>query len=163
MWITIKIMRCHAFLGVFLEWNTFFSAYFILWSLWPSDIVLISFVGSAKLQLTILRVSKVLWLIMVLLTSWVSFLYLRPGYREIISHKRHESAFSGEDAWFGFLFLHGTYDRPARKPVRKWKGFVYGSGLAGQCLLQTVPARYIGIIELNVSVEDEVHSLMMDG
>lgn len=33
-----------------------------------------------------------------------------------------------------------------------------GSGLASQCLLQTVPARYIGITELNVSVEDEVLS-----
>lgn len=33
-----------------------------------------------------------------------------------------------------------------------------GPGLAGQCLLQTVPARYIGITELNVSVEDEVLS-----
>lgn len=60
MWITIKITRFHAFLGVFLEWNTFFSVYFILWSPWPSDIVLISSVGWAKLQLTVLRVSKVL-------------------------------------------------------------------------------------------------------
>lgn len=91
------------------------------------------------------------------------FLYLRPGYREIISCKRHESVFSGEDALFGFLVLHGTCSRPARKPIRKWKRFVCGSGLAGQCLLQTVPARCVGIIELNVSVEDEVHSLMMDG